>query len=295
MVLGAPELEDTLAIFGKNVQFESETAIFESVSRPFLVAAHVPPTLRLPLRTALGEIHRIVEAVSWPDLEDLVRRRPVDLIVVDPAVEGRVNVERVVHVMERFPRTPILVYTALDPAAVSAMTELSRRGLKDVVLHRYDDSPKRFHQLLERVAKKQLSRYVISNIADSLELLPEAIAKAVEQTFDKPQAFLSAADIAAAAGVPLSSLYRSLRTAGFRSAKRILVAARVLRAHAYMREPGYSVQDVADKLGYSHPRILAHHTHLALGVKPRQLRRRMSDDAVIGRLVDWMYDNNAAD
>jgi AraC-like DNA-binding protein len=266
-----------------------------SVLRPLLVAAHVPPALRVPLRTALGEEHRIVEAVSWDDLADLVRRRPVDLVVADPAAEGTMNVGAVAYMMERFPRTPLLVYTALGPAAVAAMAELSRRGLKDVVLHRYDDSPKRFHQLLERVARKQLSRYVILNIADSLERLPETIAKSIEQTFDKPQAFLSAADIAAAAGVPLSSLYRSLRVAGFRSAKRILVAARVLRAHAYMREPGYSVQEVAAKLGYSHPRILARHTHLALGVKPRHLRRRMSDDAVVGRLVDWMYDTNTAD
>lgn len=244
---------------------------------------------------ALGEVHRIVEAVSWPDLIDLVRRRPVDLIVVDPAVEGSVEVDPVFRVMDNFPRTPLLVYTSLGPASVSALTELSVRGVKDVVLQRFDDSPRRFQILLERVAKKQLSRYVITNIADSLDLLPDATAKAVEQVFDKPQAFLSAADIASAAGVPLSSLYRSLRIAGFRSARRILVAARVLRAHAYMREPGYSVQEVASKLGYSHPRILARHTNLALGVKPRHLRRRMSDEAVIGRLVDWMYDNNAPD
>jgi AraC-like DNA-binding protein len=61
-----------------------------------------------------------------------------------------------------------------------------------------------------------------------------------------------------------------------------------------MREPGYSVREVAGKLGYSHPRILARHTYLALGVKPRQLRRRMSDEAVVGRLVEWIYDSNAA-
>ncbi len=265
------------------------------MSRPFLIASYVPSPLRQPLRVALGEEHRIVEAVGWPDLIDLVRRRPVDLIVVDPAVEGAVETTPIMRVMDSFPRTPLLVYTSLGPASAGALTELSIRGVKDVVLARYDDSPKKFNQLLERVAKKQLSRYVISNIADSLGMLPEPVAKAVEQMFDKPQAFLSASDIATAAGVPLSSLYRSLRLAGFRSAKRILVAARVLRAHAYMREPGYSVQEVASKLGYSHPRILARHTNLALGVKPRHLRRRMSDEAVIGRLVDWMYDNDATD
>jgi AraC-like DNA-binding protein len=134
---------------------------------------------------------------------------------------------------------------------------------------------------------------VVSNLSDALDLLPNSICRAIEQTFEKPQLFSSAADIAATAGVPLSKLYRSLKGAGFQSPRRILIAARVLRAHAYMREPGYTVRDVARKLGYSHPRILARHTHLALGVKPRHLRRRMSDDAVIGRLVDWMYATNA--
>ena len=263
--------------------------------RPLLVAAHVPPSLRPPLRTAIGEEHRIAEAVDWSDLADIVRRRPVDLVVADPAADGSLNVPAVTQMLERFPRTPVLVYTALVPAAVTAMAELSRRGLRDVVLHRYDDSPKRFHQVLERVARKQLSQYVVANLTDALGMLPEPIARAIEQTFDRPQAFNSAADIATAAQVPLSRLYRSLRATGIRSPRRILIAARVLRAHAYMREPGYTVRDVAQKLGYSHPRILARHTYLALGVKPRHLRRRMSDDAVVGRLVDWMYDSHAAD
>jgi AraC-like DNA-binding protein len=266
-----------------------------STSRPLLIAAHVPPPLRPPLRTAIGEHHRIAEAADWADLADIVKRRPVDLVVADPAADGSVNVSAVATMLERFPRTPVLVYTVLGPSAVTAMADLSRRGLRDVVLHRYDDSPKRFHQVLERVARKQLSQYVVANISDALGLLPDSIARAIEQAFDRPQAFSTIADIASAAGVPLSKLYRSLQATGFQSPRRILVAARVLRAHAYMREPGYTVRDVAQKLGYSHPRILARHTHLALGVKPRHLRRRMSDDAVVGRLVDWMYATDAAD
>lgn len=266
-----------------------------SISRSLLIAAHVPATLRPPLRLALGEQHRIAEAADWSDLIDIVRRRPVDLVVADPAAEGTVDVTAVATIMERFPRTPVLIYTVLGPSAVSAMTELSRRGLRDVVLHRYDDTPKRFHQILERVARKQLSQYVVANLSGVLENLPEPIARSIEQMFDKPHIFTSTADIAVAAGVPLSRLYRSLRAAGIQSPRRLVVAARVLRAHAYMREPGHTVQDVAKKLGYSHPRILARHTLQALGVKPRHLRRRMSDDAVVGRLVDWMYASNTDD
>jgi AraC-like DNA-binding protein len=217
------------------------------------------------------------------------------LVVADPAADGPMDVPAVTDMMLRFPRTPVLVYTALGPKTVNAMAELSRRGLKDVVLHRYDDSPKRFHLLLERVAKKQLSQYVVASLTATLEKIPHAIARAIEETFERPQAFNSAADLAVAAGVPLSKLYRTLRDVGLRSPRRIVISARVLRAHAYMREPGYGVRDVAAKLGYSHPRILARHTEQALGVKPRHLRRRISDDAVVGRLVEWMYDTNTSE
>lgn len=136
---------------------------------------------------------------------------------------------------------------------------------------------------------------ILSSLSAGFHALPEQTVKAIEQLFEKPQAFLTAADVASAAGVTLSTLYRSLKGAGFPSPRRLLIAARVLRAHTYMREPGHSVQEVAGKLGYSHPRILTRHTCLALGVKPRHLRRRMSDEAVVGRLVEWIYDTHAAE
>ncbi len=267
-------------------------SVHMSVQRPLLVASHLPSTLRVPLRNALGEEHRIAEAVNWTDI---VRRRPVDLVVADPAADGGINVTAVSQMIEQFPRTPVIVYTILGPNSVGAMAVLSRRGLRDVVLNRYDDSPERFHRVIERAAKKKAGQQIMVHLEDSLELLSPKIGAAIEQVFEQPQTFDSAADIASTAGVTLSTLYRSLRGAGLRSPRRILVAARVLRAHAYMREPGYSVREVAGKLGYSHPRILARHTYLALGVQPRHLRRRMSDESVVGRLVEWIYDTNAAD
>jgi AraC-like DNA-binding protein len=281
-----------------NAHFIAGTATFMSVmpaQRQLLVASHLPSTLRIPLRTALGEEHRIAEAVNWTDLADIVRHRPVDLIVADPSADGGINVDAVSQMMEQFPRTPVIVYTSMAPKAVGAMAELSRRGLKDVVLHRYDDSPERFHRVIERAAKKRPGQHVLAQMGDTVDRLPAPIAAALEQVFERPQAFDSASDIADTAKVTLSTLYRSLNSVGFRSPRRILIAARVLRAHTYMREPGYSVREVADKLGYSNPRILARHTYLTLGIKPRHLRHRMSDEAIVGRLVEWIYDTNAAD
>jgi len=287
-----------LAKTRENAHFVAGTATFMSVmpvQRHLLVASHLPSTLRIPLRTALGAEHRIAEAVNWTDLADIVRHRPVDLVVADPSADGGVNVDAVSQMIEQFPRTPVIVYTALAPNSFGAMAELSRRGLKDVVLHRYDDSPERFHRTIEKAAKKRPGQHVLAHLGDIVDRLPSSIASTLEEVFERPQAFDSAADIASTAKVTLSTLYRSLTSVGFRSPKRILIAARVLRAHTYMREPGHSVREVADKLGYSNPRILARHTYITLGLKPRQLRRRISDEAIVGRLVEWIYDTNAAD
>jgi AraC-like DNA-binding protein len=260
-------------------------------NRPLNVASHLSASLRVPLRIALGEGHRIAEATNWDDLADTLRRRPIDLVVADPAAEGPVDVKAVTDVMDRFPSTPVLVYTALTPSTVAAMAQLSRHGLRDVVLHRVDDTPERFQQVIERVARRLPPDRVLLGLAESMEKLPIAIARTLKQLFERPKAFQSGNDIAAHAGVSLSGLYRSLREVGIRSPKRLLIAARVLRAHTYMREPGHSIGEVATKLGYSHPRILAKHTDLVLGVKPRQLRRRMSDEAIVERLVEWIYDH----
>jgi AraC-like DNA-binding protein len=279
----------------KNAHFYSRSAIFMSAAPPLFVVSHLPAPLRMPLRVALGEVHRLAEAINWGDLSEIVRRRPVDIVVVDPTAEGGMDVPAVASVIEQFPKTPVVVYTALTPVAMSALAELSRRGLKDVVLHRVDDSPERFQKVLERVAHRQPADQAVLGLSSALDQLPTDIRKVVKQVFDRPKAFESTSDVATAAGVPLTRLYRSFRQAGIRSPRKILVAARVLRAHAYMREPGYSVRQVAVKLGYSHPRILARHTELALGVKPRHLRRRMSDEAIVNRLVEWIYDNDAPD
>jgi len=249
----------------------------------------------MPLRVALGEGHRLAEAFSWADLSDIVRRKPVDIIVADPAAEGEIDVTAVTEVMQTFPKTPLMVYTTLTPPAVAAMAQLSRHGLKDVVLHRVDDTPQRFQQAIERVAQRQPAEQAVAGLTAVLDQLPSEIARAIKQLFDRPKAFASTSDVAAAAGVSLSRLYRTLKEAGIQSPRRLLIAARVLRAHTYMREPGYSVREVSAKLGYTHPRILARHTNIALGVKPRHLRRRMSDEAIVGRLMEWIYESNATD
>jgi transcriptional regulator GlxA family with amidase domain len=163
---------------------------------------------------------------------------------------------------------------------------LARHGVSQVVLHRFDDEPGRFRQLLARQPAEPLGDAVLAQLAPALGRLAPPLAQAVERLFRRPQHFFAAHDLAAAAGMTLRTVYRQLEAAGLASPRLLVVAARVLRGYAYMRDPGREIADVAASLGYSEPRIFTRHTYAAVGLQPRALRRRMEPDAFVRTLAD---------
>ena len=70
--------------------------------------------------------------------------------------------------------------------------------------------------------------------------------------------------------------------------KKVVIAAKLLRAYAHLSDPGQSVGGASTKLAYRNPRIFADHMHEVLGVNPSRLRSSLSEDQVIEKLVDWM-------
>ena len=72
--------------------------------------------------------------------------------------------------------------------------------------------------------------------------------------------------------------------AGLPAAHTLLVAARVLRAFVYARDPGYDLADVACKMGYSDPCILTRHIRAAMGEAPSVWRRTATSESVLLRL-----------
>ena len=270
--------------------------------RKLLIAVSVSAALRVPLRRAADEAYRLIEAEDWLDLQDIVRRRPVDAIIIDPAAHGHEHGHEHGHtpapalsrgpsmtdVLDAFPRTPIVIYTSLDTQSARGVVNLVHHGIVDVLLHPFDDGAVRLHEVVAQAMLRRRDAYIPSPLRRAMEGLPPNIVRAFQQAFDRPQAFLSIADVAATAQINPTTLYRSLRRTPIQSPRRVLIAAKLLRGHRYMKEPAYSVGEIATKIGYRDARMFARHTRLALGVKPRQLRVRMSDYAVVDRLAEWM-------
>ena len=227
-------------------------------------------------------------ASSWMELEEIIRREPVTVAIVDPAASGTMNVDAVATLLNHFPSLPIVGYVALNATAFGAIAQLSRRGLQHVVLHRFDDSRERLQQTIAKVRANPTSHRVLSVLIPALRLVPLSLTRAIRDMFERPHRYASVLDLAAVAGLPPVSVYRYLDGANLGSPKKLLMAAKLTRGLTYLRDPGYSVREVALKLGYRHPRILTAHALEVFQITPSRLRTRLTEDEAIAMLIHWI-------
>ena len=252
------------------------------------VAAFLPARLLTHVKHVFADEPDLLVASSWEELESLIRRKPVRVVILDPSADGIMNVGAVAGLLKRYPSLPLIAYVTLHAPAFNAVAQLGRLGLEDVVLNRFDDAPERFRERVEQVQGNALTHSVMEAIADRLGELPRQLSVTIENLFDQPHRYTSALDLAMEAGIAIVSVYRNLDAAQLGSPKRLLVAAKVLRGFGYLRDPGYSVLDVSIKLGYKTARIFSQHWVSVFGVTPARVRTRLTDEAAIESVLRWL-------
>ena len=250
------------------------------------VAAFLPRSLLTQLKIVLGSEHTLLATTSWAELHSTIQRRMIDVVVADPCATGTVDVESLELLRRHYPSIPVVVYTSLAPSAFGAIVRLAKTGIQDVVLSRFDDEPRRFLDLLESIPAHELGDRMLKELADPLAFLPVVVVRGIDQLFRSPARFTNAGDLAAAAGMNLRTLYRNLEPAGFYSARALVVSARLLRAYAYLRDPGRSIKDVAAKTGYTSPWQLSQHMREMTGRTAEQVRRDTSPEELVACLVE---------
>ncbi len=259
------------------------------------VAAFLPNRLLTHVKHVFADEPELLIASSWQELESFIRRKPVSVVVLDPAADGIMNVGAVASLLKRYPSLPLIAYVTLHAPQFSAVAQLGRLGLKEVVLHRFDDAPEGFKERVERLEGNALTHDVIEALRDRLGQLPRQLSVAVENLFEQPHRYASALDLAMEAGIAIVSVYRNLDGAQLGSPKRLLIAAKVLRGFGYLRDPGYSVLDVSIKLGYKTARIFSQHWVSIFGLTPARVRTRLTDQAAIEAVLRWLRSNDDND
>lgn len=251
------------------------------------VAACVQPSKLVRLRGAAGPRHFVHAALDWAHADAIIRRQPVDVLVVDPQFDANSEprADRIRAVHNRFRSLPMIVYSALAAQTLRPLVELGREGMAQLVLYGLDDDPEHFRQLLERQPGILLSERILSRLATPLSRTPGGVGGAVERLMRNPSAFRGVPDLAAAAGVPRRSLYRHFHRVGLVSPRELLVGARLLRAYAFLREPCYSLEMVAMHVRFSDADAMTKAMKWAVGTTPGRARDRIGPDEFVARLA----------
>ena len=251
------------------------------------VAAALQPAKLARLRGAAGSQHRVHAALDWAHADAIIRRQPVDVLVVDPhfdaSNEPRIDRIRAVHA--RYRSLPMIVYSVLAAQTLRPLVELGRDGLEQLILFGLDDDPHHLRHVLERQPGIVLSARLLARLRRPLASASVPVATTIERLIRNPAAFRDVPDLAAAAGVPRRSLYRHFERAGLASPRELLAGARLLRAYAFLREPSYSLDAVASHVRFTDTDSMSRTMKWSVGTTPGRARDRMGPEEFLDRLA----------
>jgi AraC-like DNA-binding protein len=250
-----------------------------------LVLAAVPEVQLHRLRRAAGVRFSFARAGSWSDVLATIRARPVEIAVVDPALGGAPRAQEIERLRLLFPSLPLLLYAPLTPELAGVLLALGQRGIRHVIFARYDDHPAHLREVLEREAAGAASRRLLDQLSDHLAPLPTELRWVLEEALRTPGEVQTVGRLAARARVDRRTCERWFTRVGLPSPRHFLAAARVLYAHRLLQDPGFTIEDVAERLGYSQVKTLQQHARTYLGLTAGEMRLSLSPDEALDLVV----------
>jgi len=250
-----------------------------------LVLAAVPEMQVLRLRRAAGSRFSLVPAARWGDVVDLICRQPVELAVVDPFLSGEPRSQEIERLLLLFPSLPMLLYSTFTPALAPVLLTLGRQGVREVVFCRLDDHSDGLRAALEREQARACSQRLLDEIALAFSPLRAEIRWVLEAVLRAPAHVQTVEQLAAYAGVGRRTCERWFTRAAMPSPRHFLAAARILYAHRLLQDPGFTVEAVSQRLGYSQVRTLQQHARLYLGLTAGEMRLSLTPEAALQLVV----------
>ena len=250
-----------------------------------LVLAAVSDIQYQRLRGAVGPDFVLARAPTWDAALETIRGRPVEIAVVDPMLAGARGQE-VERLRVLFPSLPLILYTpALTPELVPVLLAMGKCGIKQVVLSGTEDHPSHLRSVLAAEKLHAASQRLFDQLNVALASLPSELRWVLENTLRTPGAVQTIQQMAAQARVDRGTCTRWFARAGLPSPRKILAAARVLYAHRLLQDPGFTIEDVAKRLGYAQAKTLQQHARTYLGLTAGEMRLSLAPDEAIAIIV----------
>jgi len=252
------------------------------------ILAAVPGERLFRLHAAEPEGYEWVPAASWVQAVTVIRTRPVELAVVDPTLGGEPRSMEIERLRQHFPSLPLIVYTTLAPETAGVLLDLGRAGIRRVLFHRFDDAPAALRRALYAELEQSASQRLMQQLTGVLPPLPESLRRALEVTLHAPGDGPTVSVLAQRAQLKRRTCERWFARLGLPSPKMVMLLARVLYAHRLLLDPGYTVEDVALKLGYTRAKTLQMHFREVFGLTAGEVRLSLSSEEAL-RLITERY------
>jgi AraC-like DNA-binding protein len=255
-----------------------------------LLLAAVPPERHFRLRTLDPDRFQWLSVANWPEAVDAIRAKPVDMAVVDPVLGATIPRP---HGIERlrmfFPSLPLLVYTELSPATAGVLLQLGRAGIRRVVIHRFEDAPVALKRALLTELEQSVSQQVMQALEPTLSELPPELRDALEAMLHAPGDGPTVTALAERAQFTRRTCERWFTKVGLPSPRVVMVLTRLLYAHRLLLDPGYTVEDVALKLGYSKTKTLQMHLRAVFGSTAGELRVSLTSEEALAVITERYF------
>src|SRR6266567_1394177 len=230
-----------------------------------LVLAAVPDVQFHKLRRTAGGRFGVVQTLTWDDVLTVIRGRPVELAVVDPLLSGDARSQEIERLRVLF--------------------ALGQRGIQHVVFANYDDHPTRLREVLSHEEARSSSRQLLDQLADALAPLPSELRWVLEEALRSPGEVQTVGQVAVRARVDRRTCERWFTRVGLPSPRHFLSAARVLYAHRLLQDPGFTIEDVAKRLGYAQTKTLQLHARAYLGLTAGEMRLSLDSNEALARVA----------
>lgn len=250
-----------------------------------LVLAGVPDIQHHKLRRAVAARFTVVQAVAWDAVLHTIRARPVEIAVLDPLLSGEPSGQEIERLRLLFPSLPLILYTSLTPQVAGVLLALGQRGIRHVVFSRFDDHPDRLRGVIEDEEMHATSHQLLAQLAGALTPLPRELRWVLEEALRIPDEVQTIQQVAARARVDRGTCARWFARAGLPSPRHFLAAARVLYAHRLLQDPGFTIEDVAERLGYAQAKTLQQHARAYLGLTAGEMRLSLTPVDATHRIV----------
>jgi AraC-like DNA-binding protein len=258
-----------------------------------LVLAAVHGSLLARLQYAARDRFRFVAARNWEDALSAILTKPLELAVLDPALDGPARSQEIERLRVLFPSFPLILYTQLSPAVAPVLLRLGQIGIKQIVIARHDDDPARLNELLSAEASHAVSGQVMEALSDLLVGCPGELKWAIESAVREPATVQSVQELANRARMDRRTCLRWFAKANLPPPSVTLMVLRVIYAHRLLQDPGYTVEDIATKLGYA-TRSLSENVKEVLGMTPRELRVSLTPEDALNRVRERYFSPHAS-